>query len=129
MGLHPGASRLTSKGGSKFPEKVDLPYRAFCKDRGCAIAPVLYNLTLQEIAERGWWPCGTRPERAGVEFAHVVRTWGASGEDRGVGVGLCPAHHDEQEGRTKQMVAKYGVDLYELAQANQVEYEEAERGA
>jgi hypothetical protein len=116
MGLHPGASRLKAKGGRRFPANEDQAYLAFAREHDCAIAPVLYNLTQQEVAAKGFWPCGTRPERHHNEAAHVVGTKGAGNvHDRGSVCALCPVHHDEQEGRTKQMNAKYGVDLQQLA--------------
>ncbi len=37
VGLHPGASRLKSKGGSRFPGRRDPQYRAFVKAHPCAV--------------------------------------------------------------------------------------------
>ena len=124
--LHPGAHPLEAKGGSRYPEHVDAPYRAYVRSLPCAVDAVAHDLTRTEIAEKGWWPCASRPERDRVEAAHL-RTWSASGEDRGNLVPMCPVHHDEQEGKTKRFCDKYVIDLYQLAAEIQVEYEEQER--
>ncbi len=123
LGPHPGVHRPKSKGGRRFPHLADPLYLAYVRQLPCAMESVLGSLTKTEIAERGWWPCGSRPERDHIEPAHVVATKG-SGQvhDRGSVVPLCPVHHDEQEGRTKSMVDKYGVDLYQLAEDVAVPY-------
>lgn len=126
--MHPGAKKLKAKGGSRFPERRDPQYRAFVKAHPCALAKLLHDLTRDEILAKRWWPCGTRPERDGIEFAHL-KTQGSGGDDRGNGWPACAVHHDEQEGRTKQFIAKYGVDLYAVAQALDDDYAKAiERG-
>lgn len=126
--MHPGAKRLKAKGNSRFPERRDPQYRAFVKAHDCAVATVLHDLTRDEILARHWWPCGSRPERDGIEFAHL-KTQGSGGDDRGNGWPACAAHHDEQEGKTKQFIHKYGVDLYQVAADLDAEYERAmERG-
>jgi hypothetical protein len=87
---------LRAKGRSRFPKTVDLPYRAWICSLPCLI--------------RRKHHCQGRPNRRHVEPAHV-KTWGSSGQDRGNLVPLCPAAHDEQEGRTRELEERYGVDL------------------
>ena len=53
--------------------------------------------------------CGSRPGRLKVEPAHVVCK--AHAPDRKNLVPLCPAHHDDQEGRTKEFERFYHVSL------------------
>ncbi len=128
MPMHPGASKLKAKGGSRFPARRDPQYREFVKAHDCAVQAALHDLTRDEILARHWWPCGSRPERDGVEFCHL-KTQGSGGDDIGNTVPLCPVHHDCQEGRTKQFNALYGIDLYAIAAELQTEYEQAiERG-
>jgi len=50
------------------------------------------------------------PGRFRVEAAHL-KTRGSGGYDVGNTVPLCPVHHDEQEGRTAEFEARYGLDL------------------
>ena len=123
--LHPGRQRLQVKGESRFPHRRDPAYQAYIRGLPCALTTHLRNLTLEEIAARGWWPCGSRPERDRVEAAHL-QTRGAGGDDRGNLVPLCAAHHDEQEGHTKRFCLKYGGDLYQLAGELLIAYEEGE---
>lgn len=53
--------------------------------------------------------------RGDVVAAHVVKTRGAGAWDRGFVAPLCAGHHAEQEGRTAEFNAKYGVDLEQVA--------------
>lgn len=55
------------------------------------------------------WPAGWAPCWGPIDPAHV-RTRGAGGTADDV-VYLCRGHHREQEGRTADFEARYGVDL------------------
>ena len=112
MPIHPGAKKPKHKGGRRYPMNDDPHYRAYVREFPCAAQRVLYNLTQQEIAEQGLWPCRYFPGRPRNEAAHVLGTKGAGNvHDRDSVCSLCPGHHDEQEGRTPRFERLYGIDF------------------
>lgn len=93
-------TRLKAKGRSRFEKRRDPKYVAWCKRHWyCAIQG--------RQGHRCWGVLKT--------FAHVFGTRGAGAYDLGEGVILCEAAHAEQEGRTDEFIAKYGVDVRALA--------------
>ena len=88
-------SRLKANGGSRFPKRRQPEFMAWIRTLPCV------------VVGRGCW--------GQIEAAHVVKTRGAGGWDRGFVAPLCEGHHDEQEGKTAEFNAKYGVDLEQVA--------------
>ena len=101
--------------GHRFPKMVDEAYRTWIRERLCAVAGPNYG--------PGQRYCDFWPWRPGMECAHL-KTRGSGGEDGGNIVPLCPAHHEEQEGRTAEFEARYGVDLSAIAADLWVRYRE-----
>ena len=96
----PRRARLKPRSRTKRPPPGrDNAYRAWIRDHPC----LLYRPGQTST-------CETRPPRRSIEAAHV-QTWGSSRRDHGNLVPLCPKHHDEQEGRTREFEAWYTVDL------------------
>jgi len=93
-------TRLKAKGGSRFPKSVNRKYRAWIRTQSCVLYPVAW--------------CGGYEGRSRIEPAHV-KPFASSGRDAGTICPLCPKHHDEQEGKTREFEARYGVNLTDLA--------------
>lgn len=62
-------------------------------------------------------PAGWRGCSGSVEAAHVVHARGHGGCNSSADevVYLCTGHHGEQEGKSREFEARYGVDLAQLA--------------
>lgn len=107
-------SRVRQKAGKpkRFAKRRDPEYLAWIRTQDCHM-----------FGRPGSQGCyywmgefhGGGRDRMTVEPAHI-KTRGAGGDDRNNVVPLCPAHHDEQEGKIAAFERKYGVDLRKLAQ-------------
>lgn len=89
---------------------VNEDYRRWIRERSCTVAGA-YNPQKPERRD-----CDFYPWRSGMECAHV-KTRGSGGVDVGNIVPLCPAHHDEQEGRIAWFEQRYSVNLRAVASA------------
>jgi len=95
---------LKAKGKERFPKKINRPLRVVIRGLWCVVPTHSTRPT----------PCGFYAERPGIEACHLEPKARGKGDDYQL-FPACPRHHDEQEGRTAEFEAKYGLDLTQLA--------------
>ena len=107
-----GVKKVNKKrGGHRFPGGVIAELREYVRHQPCVIAGLGMHFCFYD------WKWDSEGARfRGSDPAHIVP------EARGEGdwerlVPLCRTAHREQEGRTPQFEAKYGVSLKRLAKA------------
>lgn len=104
--------RTKNRGRSRFPKRREAGLVAWIREQVCAVA-----------SRAGRGECGSHfLNRRPTEPAHI-KTQGSGGYDRDNVVPLCPKHHDEQEGCTREFEAKYNVNLRALAVGYSQQYD------
>lgn len=102
-------TRLTAKGGSRFPKRRDPDYCQWVRSLSCEMGRRLH-----------WWtgiPCS-----GPVECAHV-KSRGAGGDDRGNCLALCRSHHRLQHRLGWPQVARdFAFDPAAIAKQLEAKY-------
>jgi hypothetical protein len=97
-------TRPKAKGRSRFPKRRNPAYIAWIRMQPCTVQDWFDKFT--QTNHR----CISHPDRRWIEPAHI-KTQGSGGDDVGNVIPLCPAAHDQQEGKNVQFERRYGIDL------------------